>query len=257
MVALNSSCIYLGMSAGTTIGGQLIGHGASMLMACGAGLAGMALVYLVVTASRGPALVACEATRPDCRLPGRAADAARGLRPADHHGSADVSLRRPPVAGRSIRAARARRAFAVRRAGSCAPHRPGRATADLAGRRAHLRMERRHRDDGPADREFRSGVRESSPGDRRPGVSAALTRMPSACSARATTQPSPPLLPGPAATSTPWRSSGANSRAMTRPAARPADSMRTRDGIWAPLWARSSQSAACRAETTGITGGVT
>lgn len=51
VVALNSSCIYLGMSIGTTIGGQLIGLGATVLLACGAGLAGMALVYLLATAS--------------------------------------------------------------------------------------------------------------------------------------------------------------------------------------------------------------
>ena len=49
VVALNSSCIYLGISIGTTIGGQLIGEGATVLLARGAGLAAIAFVYLWVT----------------------------------------------------------------------------------------------------------------------------------------------------------------------------------------------------------------
>ena len=40
-----------------------------------------------------------------------------------------------------------------------------------------------------------------------PGRRRDPTGTPSAWSARAVTQPSPPLLPGPAAISTPWRSS--------------------------------------------------
>lgn len=52
VVALNSSCIYLGMSIGTTIGGQLVGHSATMLLGCGAGLAGLAFVYLLITTAR-------------------------------------------------------------------------------------------------------------------------------------------------------------------------------------------------------------
>lgn len=54
-VALNSSCIYLGMSIGTATGGQLIEQGATVVLACGAGLAGLALAYLLITASHLPA----------------------------------------------------------------------------------------------------------------------------------------------------------------------------------------------------------
>ncbi|MDM0078514.1 MFS transporter [Variovorax sp. J2P1-59] len=52
VVALNSSCIYLGMSIGTAIGGQLIGHGASVPLTCGAALAALAFVYLLFTNAR-------------------------------------------------------------------------------------------------------------------------------------------------------------------------------------------------------------
>ncbi|MDM0074826.1 MFS transporter [Variovorax sp. J2P1-59] len=52
VVALNSSCIYLGMSIGTAIGGQLVGHGAVVPLACGGGLAGLAFTYLLVTTAR-------------------------------------------------------------------------------------------------------------------------------------------------------------------------------------------------------------
>lgn len=52
VVALNSSCIYLGITIGTAVGAQLIGHGASALLMCGAGLASVALLYLLSTTAR-------------------------------------------------------------------------------------------------------------------------------------------------------------------------------------------------------------
>jgi predicted MFS family arabinose efflux permease len=52
VVALNSSGIYLGMSIGTAIGAQLVGRSATALLVCGAGLAGLAFVYLLVTTAR-------------------------------------------------------------------------------------------------------------------------------------------------------------------------------------------------------------
>lgn len=52
VVALNSSCIYLGMSIGTAAGGQLIVRGVTTLLMCAAGLASLALIYLSLTAAR-------------------------------------------------------------------------------------------------------------------------------------------------------------------------------------------------------------
>ncbi|MFD4460458.1 MFS transporter [Nocardia sp. NPDC058480] len=50
VVALNASCIYLGIGAGTLLGGFTVEHGATTMYAVGAGLALVALIYLRVTA---------------------------------------------------------------------------------------------------------------------------------------------------------------------------------------------------------------
>ncbi|WP_435592251.1 MFS transporter [Nocardia sp. bgisy118] len=50
VVALNASCIYLGIGAGTLLGGFTIGHGATAMYALGTALALVALAYLHITA---------------------------------------------------------------------------------------------------------------------------------------------------------------------------------------------------------------
>ncbi len=62
-------------------------------------------------------------------------------------------------------------------------------------------------------------------GLRVPGAEVTHTGMPSRCSTRAVTQPSPPLLPGPAVMRRPSRSRAAYRSAMTVATARPADSI--------------------------------
>lgn len=57
VVALNSSGIYLGMSIDTMIGSQAIGQGAAVLLWHGAGLAGLSLLYLLMTVSRAQVVV--------------------------------------------------------------------------------------------------------------------------------------------------------------------------------------------------------
>ena len=59
----------------------------------------------------------------------------------------------------------------------------------------------------------------------------AHTGTPATCSARAVTQPSPPLFPAPAATSAPRASTSGNSRTITCATARPAVSISTRLGM--------------------------
>ncbi|WP_225728304.1 MULTISPECIES: MFS transporter [unclassified Nocardia] len=49
VVALNASCIYLGIGAGTLLGGSTTGHGAATMFTTGAILAVLALIYLRAT----------------------------------------------------------------------------------------------------------------------------------------------------------------------------------------------------------------
>ncbi|WP_245722052.1 MFS transporter [Nocardia crassostreae] len=49
VVALNASCIYLGIGFGTLLGGVTVGHGATAMFAVGAAVAVMALIYLRAT----------------------------------------------------------------------------------------------------------------------------------------------------------------------------------------------------------------
>ncbi|MFI9504027.1 MFS transporter [Nocardia sp. NPDC052566] len=51
VVALNASCIYLGIGAGTVLGGFASGHGTTVMFATGAAVAVLALFYLRVTAA--------------------------------------------------------------------------------------------------------------------------------------------------------------------------------------------------------------
>src|SRR6266849_5993659 len=78
------------------------------------------------------------------------------------------------------------------------------------------------------------------------------TGMPAAWSARATTQPSPPLFPAPAAISAPPETMFRNSDTSTCATARPAVSIRTRLGIRYCVRAWESHAAASLAERTGI-----
>src|SRR5688500_9724793 len=73
--------------------------------------------------------------------------------------------------------------------------------------------------------------------------------MPAAESAPATTQPSPPLLPGPAYTATPRRRRRGKRRAISVAAAAPERCITARDGMPASIERRSA-AADCAAVTT-------
>ncbi|WP_246023795.1 MFS transporter [Nocardia yunnanensis] len=51
VVALNASCIYFGIGAGTLLGGAVLGHGFTVVFGCAAALAGLALGFLRLTAA--------------------------------------------------------------------------------------------------------------------------------------------------------------------------------------------------------------
>ncbi len=84
----------------------------------------------------------------------------------------------------------------------------------------------------------RAAIRSRSAAPEPPG-DATHTGTSSRCSARATTQPSPPLWPGPAATSTPSPSRVANRGASTASTARPAHSISAACSMPAPAALRS------------------
>ena len=85
------------------------------------------------------------------------------------------------------------------------------------------------------------------------GSSAAThAAAPAACSARAITQPSPPLFPAPATTSAPRATTSGNSRTISCATARPAASIRTRLGMRYCVRAIVSQAVASVADSTGI-----